>query len=71
MNFLIFRVFSRFFWNFPNLFLIFKEFKMIKKRGKKGVDFCAGPTWVRCGTEGHVAEPRRPTQAPAWRGGDT
>ena len=27
--------------------------------------------WVRRGTQGHVAEPRGPTRAPAWRGGDT
>ena len=26
---------------------------------------------MRRGTQGHVAEPREPTQAPAWRGGDT
>ena len=30
-----------------------------------------GPTWVRRGTQGHVADSRRPTRAPAWRGGDT
>ena len=30
-----------------------------------------GPTWIRRGTQGHVAEPRGPTRAPAWRGGDT
>ena len=23
------------------------------------------------GSQGHVAEPRRPTRAPAWRAGDT
>ena len=26
---------------------------------------------MQCDTQGHVAEPREPTRAPAWRGGDT
>ena len=43
MNFPIFRDFSRFFWNFPNLFLIFKEFKTIKKRAKRGLIFARVP----------------------------
>ena len=42
MIFTIFRDFSRF--NFR-----FKTFKLIKN-DKKGVNFCAGPTWVRRGT---------------------
>ena len=29
------------------------------------------PTWIRRGTQGHMEEPRGPTRAPAWRGGDT
>ena len=67
MNFLIFRDFSG---NFMNLFFIFKVLKQLKK-GQKGVYFHAGPTWMQRGTQGHMAEPRGPTRAPAWRGGDT
>ena len=26
---------------------------------------------MRRGTKGHVAEPHKPTRAPAWHGGDT
>ena len=57
--------FQGFFQIFLNLFSIFKEFKAIKK-GQKGDYFRAGPTWMRRGTQGHVAEPRGPTRAPMW-----
>ena len=67
MNFLIFRDFSGFF----RFYFRFKTFKIIKKNDKKGDDFRAGPTWVRCGTQGHVAQPRGPTLVPTWCGGDT
>ena len=29
-----------------------------------------GPTWMRRGTQGHVAEPRGPMRVPAWHRGD-
>ena len=67
MNFLIFRDFS-------GIFRIYFRFKTIKKKfkkNKKGVYFRSGPTWMRRGTQGHVAEPRRPMRAPTWRRGDT
>ena len=35
---------------------------MNKKKSKKGANNRAGTTWVRRGTQGHVAEPCRPTQ---------
>ena len=54
-----------------NLFSIFNPLKQLKKKNKKGVYFHAGPTWMRHGTQGHVAEPRGPTRARAWHGGDT
>ena len=54
-----------------NLFLNLNRLKQFKKKNKKGVYFCTGPTWVRRGTQGHVAKPRGPTRAPAWHGGDT
>ena len=63
MNFLIFRDFSGIF----RICFRFKSFKIIKKINKKGVYFRAGPAWMRRGTQGHVAEPRGPTRAPAWR----
>ena len=52
-----------------NIFLIFKLFKLIKI-SKKGGSYRVGPTWMRRGTQSHVAEPRGPTQAPAWHGCD-
>ena len=64
MNLLIFRDFFEF-------ILDFKSIKTIKKINKKGFIFCAGPTWMRHGTQGHVVEPREPRRAPTWRGGDT
>ena len=62
--------FRDFYGFFLNLFSIFKLLKQLKN-WKKGVYFCAGPTWMQCGTQGHVAKPRGPTRAPAWCGGDT
>ena len=59
-----------FFLIFQNLFSIFKVLKTIQK-GQKVVYSRVGPTWMRRGTQGHVAQPRRPTRALAWRGGDT
>ena len=67
MNFLILREFSRIF----RIYFRFLRIKKNLKRLKRGVNFRAGPTWVRRGTQGHVAKPRGPTRAPAWRGGDT
>ena len=58
--------FRDFFGFFLNLFSIFKYEKQLKK-AKNGVYFCVGPTWMRRGTQGHVAEPRGPTRALAWR----
>ena len=66
MNFLIFRDFLEFSEFIFDLNLL----KTIKKI-KKAVDFFTGPTWVRRGMQGHVAEPHGPTRAPEWRGGDT
>ena len=63
MNFLIFRDFSEFIFEF-------KSFKKIKKRIKRGFIF-ARDMWMRRGTQGHVAEPRGPMRALAWRGCDT
>ena len=67
--------FSRF---LLELILIFTNLIPLKN-SKKGVYFSTGPTeltwrgmglaWMRHGTQGHVAEPREPTQAPAWHGG--
>ena len=70
MNFLIFRDFFRFFLEFSEFIFDLNLLKTIKN-DKKGVYFRAGPTWVRRGMQGHVAEPRGPTRAPAWSGGDT
>ena len=67
MNFLIFRDFSGIF----QIYFRFKSIKKIEKRLKRGFIFCTGPTWVRRGTQGHVAESREPTRARAWREGDT
>ena len=56
------------FSNFKGFFSHFSEFIfnffMIKtnKKKEKGVDFCTGPTWMRCGTQGHVAAARGPTR---------
>ena len=65
-----FSKFQRFFWIFLNFFLSLNRLKQLKK-GKKGVYFCVGPTWMRRGMQGHMAEPRGLTQVPAWRGCDT
>ena len=62
MNFLI----LGFFWIFSEFIFDFSVLKIIQK-GEKRVYFRAGPTWMRRGTQGHVAEPRGPTRAPAWR----
>ena len=53
--------FRDFFWIFPNfsdLNFYLKTLKINIKKGKKR----AGPTRVRRGTQGHVAEPRGPAQ---------
>ena len=65
-----FSKFYGFFRIFLNLFSSLNRLKQLKNN-KKGFIFHAGPTWMRRGTQGHVAEPRGPTRAPAWRGGDT
>ena len=62
--------FEGFFWIFWNLFLNLNRLKQLKKN-KKAVYFCAGPTWMRRGTLGHVGEPRGPTRALTWCGSDT
>ena len=67
MNFIIFRDFS----GILRIYFRFKSIKKNSKNNKKGVYFRAGPTWVRRGRQGHVAEPRRPTRALAWGRGDT
>ena len=53
-EFLIFRDFSGIF----RIYFRFKSIKNNEKNDKKGVSFRAGPTWVRRGMQGHVAEPR-------------
>ena len=58
MNFLFLRIFSGFLTVFLILFSIFKRFLVNKKLKKLG----AGPAWMRRGTHGHVAAPRRPAQ---------
>ena len=62
MNFLIFRDFFEIFVNLFFIFNVKNNLKMAKKMGS----FLRGTTWMRRGTHGHVAEPRGPTQAPAW-----
>ena len=44
--------------DFSDLIFYLKTFKINKKNCKKR----AGPTRVRCGAQGHVAEPRGPAQ---------
>ena len=71
--------FLRFFWIFPEFYLIFLS---LFKNGKKGILFSTelveltwraeltwrtGPARIRHGTRGHVAEPR----GPMWRPGGT
>ena len=51
--------FEGFFPDFSDFIFDLKEFKTIKK-GQKGIVFRTGPTWVRRGRQGHVAEPRGP-----------
>ena len=46
-------MFSNFIFDLKN---VLKKIKKIKK----GFRFCAGPTWMRCGTLGHVTAPRGP-----------
>ena len=66
MNFLIFRDFSGFFkMNFA-IFNVKNDFKISKKGGV----YSRGATWMRRGTQGHVAAPRGPTRVPTWRGCD-
>ena len=69
MNFTIFRNFLEFFWIYLSLFLILKAFKLIKNKAKR-VHLLRGPTWMRRGTQGHVAEPRGPARVHAWHWGD-
>ena len=53
---------------FKDFFRIFSEFisilnyKSELKNDKKLFIFCAGPTWMRRGTQGHVVAPRGPTR---------
>ena len=62
-----FSIFKGFFRIFKTVFLILFSIlnnKINKKIKKKGG---AGPAWMRRGTQGHVAAPRRPRAAPTWR----
>ena len=62
MNFLFLRIFSGFLTVFLILFSIFKRFLVNKKLKKNLKILGAGPAWMRRGTHGHVAAPRRPAQ---------
>ena len=57
MNFTIFRIFS----DFLLIYFRFKLIKIIKIKAKSSLFLC-GATWMRCGTQGHVALPRGPTR---------
>ena len=59
--------------DFSDFYEFIFYFKMIKtiKKGKKRVYFSQRRTWIRRGTQGHVAKPYGPTRAPTWRGCDT
>ena len=61
MIFTIFRDFSGFFWIFPDFFRFNFYLKTFKNKYKK-CKIRAGPTRLRRGTQGHVAEPRGPAQ---------
>ena len=61
MIFIIFRDFSRFFLILFSIKNVFKMFKKIKKI-TKSVYISRGATWMRRGTQGHVAAPRGPTR---------
>ena len=50
------------FRDFSDFIFDLKTFKIINKKKKKGMSFRAGPTWMRRGTQGHVAAPRGPTR---------
>ena len=56
------------FYNFRDFFRIFSDFifdlKRLKeiKKWQKVFYFRTGPTWMRRGTQGHVAAPRGPTR---------
>ena len=52
MNFLFLGIFSE----------LLSIFLTIKKKNAKRFYFHAGPTWMRRGTQGHVAAPRGPTR---------
>ena len=54
MNFLFLGIFFRIFFKFISILNNKNELK----NDKKLFIFCAGPTWMRRGTQGHVATPR-------------
>ena len=56
-----FSIFRDFFRIFLISFTILHIKNDLNKR-EKGEYFHAGPTWMRHGTQGHVAAPRGPTQ---------
>ena len=56
-----FSIFRDFFRIFLNLFLFLNNKNELTK-GQKAGKFHVGPTWMRRGTQGHVAAPRGPTR---------
>ena len=69
MIFAIYRNFLEFFMNLYEFISNFYHLKQLKKCKKRGY-FMRGFTWMRHGTQGHVALPRGRARVPAWRGGD-
>ena len=57
-----FSIFRDFFWIFLYLFRFLNDKNELKK-GQKAVLFPRGATWMRRGTQGHMAAPCGPT----WR----
>ena len=61
---MIFTIFRDFFWIFPDFYEFYFRFKMFKiiKKITKSFYISRGATWMRRGTQGHVAAPRGPAQ---------
>ena len=68
MIFTIYRSFLEFFWIYLDFFSIFKLFKIIKKMQKVCI-YSRKYTWMRRGTQGHMAAPCGPARVPAWHWG--
>ena len=69
---MIFTIFIEFFGIFPEfkwIYFKFLSFKLIFKIAKRGY-ISRVYTWMRRGTQGHVALPRGHERLPAWRGCD-